>query len=98
MVIPQIDTELALHNLDMACTGVEAVFCGPYDLTMSLRIFRQFDNPELVKALELIVSTCRAHNVAPGVLAPIGPIERSLRLGFKLVSDAKSGKIEKITS
>ena len=88
MVIPQIETELALHNLEeIVCTdGVEAVFCGPYDLSMSLGIFCQFDNPEFVKALELIVSTCRAHDVAPGLLAPIGSTERSLRLGFKLIS------------
>jgi 4-hydroxy-2-oxoheptanedioate aldolase len=88
MVIPQIETELALHNLEeIVCTdGVEAVFCGPYDLSMSLGIFCQFDNPKFVKALELIVSTCRAHGVAPGLLAPIGSIERSLRLGFKLIS------------
>jgi 2-keto-3-deoxy-L-rhamnonate aldolase RhmA len=88
MVIPQIETELALHNLEeIVCTdGVEAVFCGPYDLSMSLGIFCQFDNPEFVKALELIVSTCQAHGVAPGLLAPIGSIERSLRLGFKLIS------------
>jgi 2-keto-3-deoxy-L-rhamnonate aldolase RhmA len=88
MVIPQIETELALHNLEeIVCTdGIEAVFCGPYDLSMSLGIFRQFDNHEFVKALELIVSTCQAHDVAPGILAPIGSIERSLRLGFKLIS------------
>jgi 4-hydroxy-2-oxoheptanedioate aldolase len=88
MVMPQIETELALHNLEeIVCTdGVEAVFCGPYDLSMSLGIFSQFDNPEFVKALELIVSTCQAHGVAPGLLAPIGSIERSLRLGFKLIS------------
>jgi 2-keto-3-deoxy-L-rhamnonate aldolase RhmA len=88
MVIPQIETELALHNLEeIVCTdGVEAVFCGPYDLSMSLGIFCQFDNPEFVKALELIISTCQAHNVAPGLLAPIGSTERSLRLGFKLIS------------
>jgi 2-keto-3-deoxy-L-rhamnonate aldolase RhmA len=88
MVIPQIETELALRNLEeIVCTdGVEAVFCGPYDLSMSLGVFRQFDNPEFVKALELIVSTCRAHDVAPGLLAPIGSIERTLRLGFRLIS------------
>lgn len=88
MVIPQIETGLALRNLEeIVCTdGIEAVFCGPFDLSMSLGVFRQFDNPEFVKGLELIVSTCRAHDVAPGLLAPIGSIEKSLRLGFKLIS------------
>jgi len=88
MVIPQIETETSLQNLEeIVCTdGVEAVFCGPYDLSMSLGIFRQFDNPKFVKALDSIVSTCRAHDVAPGILAPIGSVEENLRRGFKLIS------------
>lgn len=88
MVIPQIETELAIQNLEeIVCTeGIEAVFCGPYDLSMSLGIFRQFDSPKFVKSLESIVATCQAHDVAPGILAPIGPIERTLRLGFKLIT------------
>jgi 2-keto-3-deoxy-L-rhamnonate aldolase RhmA len=88
MVIPQIETDASLHNLEeIVCTdGIEAVFCGPYDLSMSLGIFRQFDNPEFVKALDSIISTCRAHDVLPGLLAPIGSAENSLRLGFKLIS------------
>lgn len=88
MVIPQIETDTALRNLEeIVCTdGIDAVFCGPYDLSMSLGVFRQFDNPKFVKALELIVSTCRAHGVVPGILAPIGSIDGNLRLGFKLIS------------
>jgi 2-keto-3-deoxy-L-rhamnonate aldolase RhmA len=88
MVIPQIETETSLQNLEeIVCTdGIEAVFCGPYDLSMSLGIFRQFDNPKFMKALDLIVSTCRAHDVAPGLLASIGSVEENLRQGFKLIS------------
>jgi 2-keto-3-deoxy-L-rhamnonate aldolase RhmA len=88
MVIPQIETGLAVQNLEaIVCTeGIEAVFCGPYDLSMSLGVFRQFDNPKFVKALETIVSTCKAHDVSPGILAPIGPIEKTLQLGFKLIT------------
>ena len=80
MVIPQIETELALRNLEpiVSTEGVDAVFCGPYDLSMSLGVFRQFDSPKFAKALDSIVSTCEAHDVAPGILAPIGPVELSL--------------------
>jgi 4-hydroxy-2-oxoheptanedioate aldolase len=88
MVIPQIETGTSLHNLEeIVCTdGIEAVFCGPYDLSMSLGVFRQFDNPKFMKALDSIVSTCRAHDVFPGILAPIGSVENNLRLGFRLIS------------
>jgi 2-keto-3-deoxy-L-rhamnonate aldolase RhmA len=88
MVIPQVETELAVRNLEEIVTtdGIEAVFCGPYDLSMSLNVFGQFENPRFLKALESIVSTCKAHDVAPGLLAPIGPIERTIQQGFKLIS------------
>jgi len=88
MVIPQIETELAMQNLEeIVCTdGIQAVFCGPFDLSMSLGVFRQFDNPKFVKALESIVSTCEAHGVAPGLLARIGPVGQVIRQGFKLIS------------
>jgi 2-keto-3-deoxy-L-rhamnonate aldolase RhmA len=88
MIIPQVETDLALRNLeDIVCTeGVDAVFLGPMDLSMPLGILRQFDNPRFLKAVEEIVSTCKAHNVAPGVIAPTGLVERSIEQGFKMIS------------
>lgn len=88
MVIPQIETELAVQNLESIVTadGIEAVFCGPLDLSMSLGVFRQFEDPKFLKATESIVATCEAHKVAPGLLAPIGPVERTIQQGFRLIS------------
>lgn len=53
---------------------------------MVLGIFHQLDDPKFMKALDSIVSRFRAHEVFPGLLAPMGSIESSLRLGFKLIS------------
>jgi 2-keto-3-deoxy-L-rhamnonate aldolase RhmA len=88
MVIPQIETALALQNLEEIVTtdGVDAVFCGPYDLSMSLGIFRQFESPTFQRAVELIVSTCEAHGVAPGLLAPIGPVQKNIERGFRMIA------------
>jgi 2-keto-3-deoxy-L-rhamnonate aldolase RhmA len=88
MIIPQIESALALQNVEEIVTtdGIEAVFCGPFDLSMSLGVFRQFENPVFQRATELFVSACEAHNVAPGLLAPTGPVERSIQQGFKLIS------------
>lgn len=88
MVIPQIETALALQNVEEIVTtdGVDAVFCGPYDLSMSLGIFRQFENPIFQRAVESFVSVCKAHGVAPGLLAPTGPVQKDIQLGFKLIS------------
>jgi len=88
MIIPQIETELAVRNLEgiVCAEGINAVFCGPFDLSMSLGVFRQFDNPKFLRATASIVSTCKAHDVAPGILAPTGPLERTIEQGFKLIS------------
>jgi 4-hydroxy-2-oxoheptanedioate aldolase len=88
MIIPQVETELALRNLEeIVCTeGVDALFVGPMDLSMSLGVFRQFDSPRYLSAVEAIVSTCKDHNVAPGILAPTGPVRRSIEQGFKMIS------------
>ncbi|MBS7650812.1 MAG: aldolase/citrate lyase family protein [Candidatus Bathyarchaeia archaeon] len=88
MVIPQIETEHALKNLEDIVTteGIEAVFLGPMDLSMSLGIFRQFEDPKFLRSMDRVVSVCEAHNVSPGLLAPIGPVEKSIEQGFKLIS------------
>ena len=88
MVIPQIETELALRNVEEIVTtdGIEAVFCGPFDLSMSLGVFQQFDSPTFLKAVEKLISACNAHGVSPGLLAPAGPVERSIMQGFKFIS------------
>jgi 4-hydroxy-2-oxoheptanedioate aldolase len=87
MVIPQIETRLALQNIDEIVTteGISAVFCGPYDLSIALDSFRDFNTPVFQKAVELIVSSCEKHGVAPGLLAPIGPVEQAVAKGFKLI-------------
>jgi 2-keto-3-deoxy-L-rhamnonate aldolase RhmA len=87
MIIPQIETELALKNIEDIVTteGIDAIFVGPNDLSMSLGVFGQFDNPRFLKAIEKVVSTCKAHDVSPGLLAPAGPLETSLQQGFKMI-------------
>jgi 2-keto-3-deoxy-L-rhamnonate aldolase RhmA len=87
MIIPQVETELALKNLEDIVTteGIDAIFVGPNDLSMSLGVFRQFDSSKFLKAVEKVVSTCKAHNVSPGLLAPAGPVETSIQQGFKMI-------------
>ena len=88
MVIPQIETDIAVRNLEeiVSTQGIDAVFCGPFDLSMSLGVFGQFDSPRFVKATETIVSVCERQGVVPGVLAPIGPVENTIKRGFRLIS------------
>jgi len=87
MIIPQVETEVALKNIEdiVSTDGVDAIFVGPNDLSISLGIFREYDNPKFLRAVEKIISACEAHDVSPGLLAPAGPIERIIQQGFKMI-------------
>jgi len=87
MIIPQVETELAMKNIEDIVTtdGIDAIFVGPNDLSMSLGVFGQFDSPKFLEAIETIVSACEAHDVSPGLLAPAGPVETNLQQGFKMI-------------
>ncbi len=88
MIIPQIETKVALDRIDeiFSVEGIDAMFVGPNDLSMSLGVFRKFNSPTFLKAVEKIISSCESHDIAPGLLAPAGPVELSVEQGFKLIN------------
>ncbi len=68
--IIQIETAEALDNLDeiAALEGVDVLFVGPSDLTMSLGIFGQLDHPRFLDALKAIVAAATKAGKATGIL------------------------------
>ena len=66
----QIETSEALKHLDeiAAIEGVDVLFIGPSDLSMSLGIFGQFDNPIFLEALRATVSAAQRAGKATGIL------------------------------
>jgi len=88
MVIPQIETKTALDHIDeiLSVDGLDAIFVGPFDLSMSLGVFRKFDSPRFLETVETIISSCRAHGIAPGLLASTGPVEVSIKQGFRMIN------------
>ena len=40
---------------------------GPADLSISLGIPGQFDNPKLIDAVDKVIERCNAHGVVPGI-------------------------------
>ncbi len=69
LIIVQIETALALRNRDeiLAVPGLDAVFIGPNDLSLSMGFPGQLDRPEVVQAMNDILASARAHGVAPGL-------------------------------
>ena len=61
LVIPQCETVGALENIETIVNmeGVDGIFVGPFDLSISMGIPGQFDHPDFVSSLERVQKACR---------------------------------------
>jgi 4-hydroxy-2-oxoheptanedioate aldolase len=68
--VVQIETTEVLQHLDAiaALDGVDVLFIGPSDLSMSLGIFSQFDHPLYRKALKDTIDAAKKYGKATGIL------------------------------
>jgi len=71
ITIVQIETEQAVKNAGAIAMveGVDVLFIGPMDLSLGMGIFRQFDHPRFLSALQTVVDACRKAGKAAGILA-----------------------------
>lgn len=61
MLIPQCETVECLSNIEEIASieGVDGIFVGPFDLSMAMNLFGQFDHPDFVAALDRILNACK---------------------------------------
>lgn len=89
-VIPMIETAEALENLDdiLSVQGVDAIYVGPADLSLSLGLAPQpdHDSPIFNDALAAIVAGCRRHGVVPGIHATGALTQRRRDQGFRMIT------------
>ncbi len=64
-----IESVPAFEKLDelLSVSGVDAVFIGPHDLSVSLGIPEMYDHPKFEKVVQFIIHKCREKNVAVGI-------------------------------
>ena len=89
MVIVQVETMTAVNNIDeiLSVPDIDAVFIGPSDLSASMNILGQFDNPELLKAMNIVEESAKKHKVALGTLcATIEQMQVLIDRGYQFVS------------
>ena len=62
MVIPQCETAESLEHIEeiAALEGLDGIFVGPFDLSISMGIPARFEHPDFLAALERIYAACRA--------------------------------------
>ena len=92
-----IETAQALDNLDaiLSVEGLDAIYIGPSDLSLSLGCKPVFDDvePRVQQAIEHIVARAKAHGVVAGIHNGRADVARArVALGFRFVtlgSDAR---------
>lgn len=89
IVAVQIETAEALDHLDAiaATEGVDILFVGPQDLTLSLGLIDDRSNPKVREAMRRVVETCTRHGKVAGTLV-VTHAEKAaaLELGFRFVA------------
>jgi len=67
--VVQFETVTAIERADelLSVRGANIAMVGPADLSISLGIPGQFENPLLISTVERLIEKCVQHNVVPGI-------------------------------
>ena len=88
-----IESVAAYENLDalISVPGVDGVFMGPHDLSVSLEVPEQWDSPALIALMEDVIRRCRAAGIGVGVHLhagiPITQTRRFVEMGMNWILD-----------
>lgn len=96
LLLAQIETRQAVAAAEeiAATDGVDVLFIGPLDLSVSLRIVRQFDHPDLAAARAAVVSACRKQGKAAGILiTKDNDVSQMVAEGFTFVGVSSDGAL-----
>lgn len=71
MLLIQIETKESVDHLDeiAAIEGVDVLFVGPTDLSISYGIPGQPDHPDLAVTIEQVIASCKANGIATAIQA-----------------------------
>ena len=89
MVIPQIETDEGLRNVEAiaAVPGVDALWLGHFDMTNFMGIPGQFQHPDYLAGVARIVAACEAQGKAAAFLAMDDDWARAyVAMGFRLLA------------
>ena len=69
MVVLQIESAAGLESVEQIASipEVDALMIGPYDLSISMGIAEQFDNPLFWKAVDRVIDACEHSGIAAGI-------------------------------
>lgn len=90
VVVPMIETVEAMANLDaiLDVEGIDALYVGPADLSISLGFPPGSDSPDasFQDALTTIIDSCKKRGVAPGIQGVPSWAATRVAQGFQMVT------------
>ena len=89
MVVLFIETMEGLENVEeiAATPGVDVLWVGEYDLSMSMGIPGALDDPRLHAAEDRVVAACEEAGITAGILAGTVEIAKSMqKRGFRMIA------------
>jgi len=71
MIIAHIEGVEGINNLDeiLSVPGIDVIFIGPYDLSQSLGIPGEVNNPLVTEKMKEVVLKCKQNKIAVGTFA-----------------------------
>ena len=85
----QAESPEAIGNLESIATtpGVDAIFVGPSDLSVSLGIPGKISHPDEVEAINKVVDVCQKHKIIPGIhMSNLDMLKAWIEKGMRFVS------------
>ncbi len=69
LLFAQIESVKGLEALDEIASvdGVDSLFVGPADLSISLGVGGQWDHPNLLEAIDQVIAACNRHGKIPAI-------------------------------
>lgn len=96
LTVVQIETEPTLEHVDKiaAVDGVDVLFIGPLDLSVSMGIPSQFDHPRFRSAVARVNEAARRAGKAAGILlGRVEQIEQTVADGFTFIGIGSDGSV-----
>ena len=88
--IPMIETRQAVEAIDdiLAVEGIDAVYVGPADLSITYGLPPAMDNPgePFDGALATVVAACQRHGVVPGIHTSAARAAKRHAAGFRMMT------------
>lgn len=90
-IVAQIESINAVEDLDqiLGVEGLDAIMVGPYDLSASMGLTADFENPKFKEVIETIENKCKKSNVKMGyhIVQPSKEeLQNRIEKGYELIA------------